>query len=93
MNGNNIQQIRFGACWALLSRITAGDPPANVETVLVAALTETNGYIPAVACEALQRLASPTGLDAAVTYLSEHRFDDTHSRRMAWMMGKIAKRV
>ncbi|MEM7362749.1 MAG: HEAT repeat domain-containing protein [Pseudomonadota bacterium] len=88
-----LNQVRFVSCWALLARITAGDPPPCTEAALVAALDETNGYIPAAACEGLRRLATPSALDAAVSYLSSHRFDHAHNARMRHLVSRFSKRA
>ena len=74
-------QIRYVAAWALRSRIIAPNAPKEIEPALIDALEENTGYTPAVACQALQELQSPEGLNAAIGYLSTRRWDATPAPR------------
>ena len=70
-------QVRLNAVLALLSCL---DEPANhaaIESLLVSTFDDPNGYVPAVATEALVRLGSKTAIEASVRYLQDRRWDDT----------------
>ena len=73
-------QVRYAACWALVARASAENPPEGLEAALLAALHDDTGYVPATACEGLRRLATPTGLKAAFDYLQHRRWDTVHHR-------------
>ena len=75
-------QVRLNAVLALLSCL---DEPANhaaIESILVKSLKDPNGYVPAVATEALVRLGSNTAVQASIRYLQDRRWDDT-------LMGRV----
>jgi HEAT repeat protein len=70
-------QIRFNALYALLN----GDIPiAEIEDLLMTCLEDSNGYVPALALEALTRQRDGEerpGLQRALSFLKAHRFDDS----------------
>ncbi|MEM7365712.1 MAG: hypothetical protein AAF525_16965, partial [Pseudomonadota bacterium] len=68
-------QIRYQCAWALLSRAVRPGSPDGMEFTLKAALADPTGYVPALACEALERLGTPSSLRMAVRYLKRHRWD------------------
>tara|TARA_B100001123_G_scaffold293365_1_gene326990 strand:- start:132 stop:605 length:474 start_codon:yes stop_codon:yes gene_type:complete len=75
-------QVRLNAVLALLSCL---DEPANhaaIESILITSLEDSNGYVPAVATEALVRLGSQTALQASIRYLQDRRWDDS-------LMGRV----
>ncbi len=74
-------QARFNAlCVLLSSDIDASD----IEDLLVDCLDDANGYVHALAIEALTRLDQGKGLQHALAYLKTHRFDATlaHGKRV-----------
>lgn len=68
-------QIRYVSALALRSRVVAPNAPKEIEPALIDALAENTGYTPAVACQALQKLQTTRGLNAAIEYLSACRWD------------------
>lgn len=73
-------QVRYVAAWALTACASGPRPGAGVETALIAALGDDTGYTPAVACEGLKRVATPSALMAAIDYLETYRWDPVHHR-------------
>ena len=70
-------QARFNASCALLNSDILVD---ELEDLLVASLDDTNGYVQALALEALTREGTGEdrqGLRCALDYLKTHRWDDT----------------
>ena len=53
----------------------------KVEQLLIKALGDSNGYVPAIASEALLRLGTPTAQQAAVSHLSDRRWDESVNAR------------
>ena len=70
-------QVRMNAALALLNAIKAGERLDDIERILLASLGDPNGYVSAIATEALTRIGTPTALRAALTFLSDRRWDDT----------------
>ena len=70
-------QVRMNAALALLNAINAGERLVDIERILLASLGDPNGYVSAIATEALTRIGTPTALRAALTFLSDRRWDDT----------------
>ncbi|MCH2353492.1 MAG: HEAT repeat domain-containing protein, partial [Pseudomonadales bacterium] len=70
-------QVRLNAVLAILSCLNEPANHASIESILIASLDDPNGYVPAVATEALVRLGSKTGIEASVRYLQDRRWDDT----------------
>ena len=68
-------QVRYGLAWALLSRASSPHPPSVLEDVMVAALPCESGYTPAVLCQGLDIIGTPSALRAAVRYLEPRRWD------------------
>ena len=75
-------QVRMNAALALLNAINAGERLADIERILIASLGDPNGYVSAIAIEALTRIGTPTAIRAALTFLSDRRWDDT-------LMGRV----
>ena len=73
-------QIRYVAAWALTARASGEDPPPGLEAALIEALGDDTGYVPATACQGLERLGTTTALQAAVRYLHAYRWDPVHHR-------------
>jgi HEAT repeat protein len=67
-------QARFNAMCALLN---SDIPIADIEDLLVDCLEDANGYVPALALEALTRDGGRNGMQHALAYLKTHRWDDT----------------
>ncbi len=70
-------QVRMNAALALLNAINAGECLEEIERLLTASLGDPNGYVSAIATEALTRIGTPTATRAALTFLSDRRWDDT----------------
>ena len=70
-------QVRLNAVLAILSCLNEPANHASIESMLIASLDDPNGYVPAVATEALVRLGSKTAIEASVRYLQDRRWDDT----------------
>ena len=70
-------QVRLNAVLALLSCVNEPASQAAIESILITSLEDPNGYVPAVATEALVRLGSKTAVQASVRYLQDRRWDDT----------------
>ena len=68
-------QVRYALAWALLSRASSPHPPVNLEQTMIAALPRESGYTPAVLCQGLLAIGTPTALRAAVRYLQPRRWD------------------
>ena len=67
-------QVRFNAMCALLN---SDIPVRDIEDLLVNTFHDPNGYVPALAIEALTRDGCPPGLRSALSFLMTHRWDDT----------------
>lgn len=73
-------QVRLNAAFTLICAISAeGSDIDLIERLLIRALEDENGYIPAVACEGLSRIGSPQSLSSAVKYLKRHLWDSSLS--------------
>ncbi|MYD42876.1 MAG: hypothetical protein F4W90_03175 [Gammaproteobacteria bacterium] len=70
-------QVRLNAAFALLNGINYDNDHERMETILESTLQDPNGYVPAVAVEALTRLGTTSGHAAAIRYLQDRRWDDT----------------
>ena len=70
-------QVRMNAASVLLNAAHAGEHPDEIERIATAALGDRNGYVSAIATEALIRIGTPTANAAALQFLSERRWDDT----------------
>ena len=70
-------QVRMNAASALLNAINAGEHLDEIERILAGSLDDPNGYVAAIAAEALTRIGTPTAIRAALTFLSDRRWDDT----------------
>ena len=71
-------QTRYALAWALRNRINhAGrtDLEAQLEAVMLTALPHESGYTPAVLCQGLEMLATPSALKAVIQYLNPRRWD------------------
>ena len=73
-------QVRYAACWALTANASQEKPAPGLESALVAALADRTGYVPAVACEGIERLGAPSALAAAVRHLRTRAWDTVHHR-------------
>ena len=73
-------QVRYAACWALTANASQDEPAPELESALVAALADRTGYVPAVACEGIERLGTPSALTAAVRHLRTRAWDTVHHR-------------
>jgi HEAT repeat protein len=70
-------QVRLNAAFALLNAVSAREDLDVIEAILKPSLADKNGYVAAVASEALLRIGTPSALASAVQYLSDRRWDDT----------------
>ena len=73
-------QVRYVACWALTANASQDAPAPDLEAALVAALADKTGYVPAVACEGIERLGTASALAAAVRHLRPRAWDTVHHR-------------
>ena len=80
------QEIPIGRGWtgenqlrmnAMLLLLTSDISASEIEDLLVSTLQDPNGYVPALAIEALSQDGSPEGVRAALDFLKTHRWDDT----------------
>ena len=67
-------QVRFNAMCAILN---SDIPIVDIEDLLVGTFRDPNGYVPALAIEALTRNGSPQGIRSALTFLKTRRWDDS----------------
>ena len=70
-------QVRLNAVFALLSAVNVGEDLDRIEQILEPALGDSNGYVGAVASEALVRIGSRTATAAAIRFLSDRRWDES----------------
>ena len=70
-------QVRLNAVFVLLTAVNGPTNRDTLEEALIAALDDPNGYVPAVATEALTRLGTQSAYQAALGYLRDRRWDDT----------------
>ncbi len=84
-------QYRYLSSLALLACASNGDASEELETALIDALQDDTGYVPAMACQGLERLGSVKGLRAAIRYLQVRRWDSSHHTSLS-QEGIIAKR-
>ena len=70
-------QVRMNAAELLLCAATAGEALPTVERLASAALGDKNGYVSAIAVDALQRIGTPSANAAALEFLARRRWDDT----------------
>lgn len=71
-------QTRYNLAWALRNRVNHDDSTdieTQLETVMLNALPYESGYTPAVLCQGLELLATPTALKAVIQYLKPRRWD------------------
>ena len=73
-------QVRYAACWALTANASQDKPAPALEAALVAALADKTGYVPAVACEGIERIGTASALRAAVRHLRPRAWDTVHHR-------------
>ena len=69
-------QVRLNAAFALLSAINYDNDLDRIESILSKCLGDSNGYVSAVAVEALTRLGTPTSQALAIQFLQDRRWDD-----------------
>jgi hypothetical protein len=72
-------QVRFNAMCALLN---SDIPVSEIEDLLVNTFDDPNGYVPALAVEALTRDGSAKALRSAISFLKAHRWDDTLAKEI-----------
>jgi HEAT repeat protein len=72
-------QVRFNAMCALLN---SDIPVSEIEDLLVDTFDDPNGYVPALAVEALTRDGSAKALRSAISFLKAHRWDDTLAKEI-----------
>ena len=70
-------QVRLNATFALLSGINYDNDLDKIEAVLEQVLQDPNGYVPAVAVEALTRIGTTSSHATALRFLQDRRWDDT----------------
>lgn len=70
-------QIRMNAALVLLSAINNDCDLDTVTSILSESLGDRNGYVPAIATEALIRIGTTDSHATALKYLQERRWDDT----------------
>ena len=70
-------QVRLNAAFAMLNGINYDNDLERIETILSEVLGDPNGYVPAVAVEALTRLGTTSSHATAIRYLQDRRWDDT----------------
>ena len=71
-------QVQVNAMFTLLNAVNAGENLAEIESILTDfGITSSNGYVSAVAAEALVRIGSVTSQSAAIQYLSDRRWDES----------------
>ena len=70
-------QVRMNAAELLLCAATAGEALPTVERIASGALGDKNGYVSAIAVDALQRIGTPSANAAALEFLARRRWDDT----------------
>ena len=71
-------QIRLNVLFALVSLLNrAGTDTDAVAAILASVLDDSNGYVPAIACEGLGRIGSREALEAAYAHLRRRRWDET----------------
>ena len=69
-------QVRLNAVFTLLSAVEGPTNNMAIEDILTQILNDRNGYVPAVATEALARIGSVSASQTALRYLQERRLDD-----------------
>ena len=72
--------MRYAACWALVANASQDAPAPGLENALLAALSDSTGYVPMVACEGLERIGSAEALTAALRHLRTRAWDTVHHR-------------
>ena len=72
-------QVRFNAMCALLN---SDIPVIEIEDLLVHTFDDPNGYVPALAVEALTREGSAEALQSVIAFLKAHRWDDTLAKEL-----------
>ena len=70
-------QVRLNAVFALLSGINYDNDLDKIESILTNTLDDPNGYVPAVAVEALTRIGTTSSHATAIRFLQDRRWDDT----------------
>ena len=70
-------QVRMNAAELLLCAATAGEALPTVERIARGALGDKNGYVSAIAIDALRRIGTPSANAAALDFLACRRWDDT----------------
>lgn len=71
-------QVRLNATFALLNSLNyAHSDLVEIEAILILALDDGCGYVPEVACAALERIGTPTAMSAAVAHLRKHNWDSS----------------
>ena len=74
---NGEDQVRLNAAFVLLRGIYGPTNKYDLESTLKLCLGDKNGYVAAVATEALIRIGTPSANQAAIAYLQDRRWDDT----------------
>ncbi len=75
-------QVRMNAAAVLLNAVNTGENLDDIERIAGAALGDKNGYVSAIATEALTRIGTPSANASAIRFLSQRRWDDT-------LMGRV----
>lgn len=71
-------QVRLNATFALLNSLNCAQSDlAEIQAILILALDDGCGYVPDVACSALERIGTPAAMSAAVAHLRKHRWDSS----------------
>ena len=75
-------QIRMNTAATLMNACNYRENPLKkVEDLLIKSLEDENGYVPAIASEALLRLGTETAQRTAISYLSDRRWDESITAR------------
>ena len=70
-------QVRMNAVLALLSAINYENDHEEIESILGDSLSDSNGYVPAIATEGLIRIGTASSHATALKFLQDRRWDDT----------------
>ena len=75
-------QVRLNAAFTLLAGVNYDNDLDRIEATLTKSLDDPNGYVAAVAVEALTRIGTPASHASAIQYLQDRRWDDTLKGRV-----------
>lgn len=70
-------QVRLNIAFCLLSAINFDNDVEKIERILVDALKDSNGYVAAVAVEALTRIGTTNAQAHVIGYLQDRRWDES----------------